>query len=82
MWNGGKEVEIENFFRGWGGGEVVLMEGLFFLVGFGVWSKGCKVYCYYINFCYFLFWKICDWGESVLFLIFINNLKKFMVFVI
>lgn len=20
MWNGGKEVEIENFFRGWGGG--------------------------------------------------------------
>lgn len=72
MWNGGKEAETENFPRG-RGGEVVPMEGLFFLVGSGVWSKGSKAHCHYIN--------SCDWGESVLFPTLTNNLKKFTVFV-
>lgn len=61
MWNGGKEAETENFPRG-RGGEVVPMEGLFFLVGTGVWSKGSKAHCHYINSCYPLPWKIRDWG--------------------
>lgn len=77
---GAKRQKLK-IFLGDGGGEVVPMEGLFFLVGSGVWSKGCKAHCHYINSCYPLPWKIRDWGESVLFPTLTNNLKKFTVFV-
>lgn len=78
---GAKRQKLKIFLGDGGGGEVVPMEGLFFLVGSGVWSKGSKAHCHYINSCYPLPWKIRDWGESVLFPTLTNNMKKFTVFV-
>lgn len=48
MWNGDKEEKLK-IFLGDGGGEVVPMEGLFCLVGSGVWSKGSKAHYHYLN---------------------------------